>query len=133
MEASPRVEIKKPTEHTLALRRCVIRNGYLSAKGDSEVLTLKQAIARLAPSKTRKALNAVLRVRSGQYIGTLDRKIPGVAPTNFVIVNPTRDGDIRWLLHKNPEFGSMVKEVYLVEEVVVPKEVVDLPGDPERI
>lgn len=113
--------------HTLTIKKCVLRRGYVSPRGDAEVLPLKEAVKRLAPSGTRSARVNVLRARPGHYIGvTADM-------ANFVFKNATNDGDIRWIILKKPDFERQVREIYLVEDCVIAKNSVDLPGDPELI
>jgi len=64
----------------------------------------------------------VARLRTGQYIGIRKKD-----RANFVIVNPTKDGDIRWLLAQRPDMANQISEVYLVEGVVIRRSVIDLP------
>lgn len=108
--------------HSLKIRRCDFKRGYLIPREDSEQLTLDQAFRRLAPTRTKEARTNVVRVRTGQYLGLKPRD-----KTNFLIINPTSDGDIRWLIQRKPEIKSELKEVYLVEDVVIRRKTVDLP------
>lgn len=108
--------------HTLKIRRCAFRRGHLVPEGDSEELTLDEAFRKLAPTGTRQARTNVVRVRTGQYLGLKPSN-----NSNFSIINPTTDGDIRWLFQQKPEMKSALKEVYLVEDVVIRRETVDLP------
>lgn len=116
-------------EHTLTIRRCKLRRGHLiPQQGESETatLTLDEAYARLAPTRTHQARTNVNRIRSGQYLGLREAVRPGDR-SNFVIINPTTDGDVRWLFQKNPDMRMALKEVYLVEDVVIRRETVELP------
>lgn len=93
---------------------------------DSLVLNIKEAIALLAPNKTRQGRANVLKLKTGQFIGikTSDK-------SNFVIVNPTNDGDIRWLLKHHPDLQMQIRDVYRVESVNFRRSVIDLPSDGE--
>ena len=114
---------------TLTVRKCLLRRGLLVPRGEPETLTLPDAIKRLAPSGGRGAKLNVLRVRSNSFIGLIKKN---GSVSNFIISNVTMDGDIRWLLHKKPEIEDQILEVYRVDRVYIPKNAVDLPGDPER-
>ena len=111
----------------LLVRSCKIRNGRLVPGGEPEDLTLKEALGRLAPSNSHRARMNVMNVRPGHYIG-VKQSPEGGAPVNFIVKNPTRDGDIRWLLQKAPEFEAELEEIFLVEGVEIPREVIDMPS-----
>ena len=121
-------DVGLPTQ-TLTVRKCLLRRGLLVPRGEPETLTLLDAIKRLAPSGERGAKLNVLHVRPNSFIGLIKKKN---AVANFVISNVTMDGDIRWLLQKNPEIESQILEVYRVDHVYIPRNAIDLPGDPER-
>jgi hypothetical protein len=112
-------------DHILTLRVCVVRRGRLLPSGDASDLNIKEAVALLAPTRARLARANVLRAKTGQYIGVKSDS------SNFVIVNPTSDGDIRWLLRKYPDLQMQIRDVYLVESVVIRRNAIDLPSDGE--
>ena len=112
-------------DHLLTVRPCSIRRGRLLPSGDAKDLNIKEAVAILAPSASPLARANVLKAKTGQYVGVK------VDSSNFVIVNPTSDGDIRWLLRKHPDLQTQIRDVYLVESVVIRRNVIDLPSDGE--
>jgi hypothetical protein len=93
--------------------------------GDPEVLTLEVAMARLAPSKSRRARMNVINARVGWYIGTRDQG--GDLPNNFLFKNPTPGGDVRWILQEIPDFEDVVLELYYVSDVEIPN---GIEGEP---
>jgi hypothetical protein len=95
-------------------------------RGEPETLQLQEAVRKLAPSGSRTAKINVLRLKTGDYIGLYKTR-----PLNFVIRNPTSDGDIRWLLQRSPNFKSLLGEMYFVQSVAKRRdllEVVDAPA-----
>lgn len=111
-------------DHLITIRKCDVVRKRLHAVGESISLNLKEAVNLLAPSKSRLARLNVLKLKSGQYIGVKAKDL-----SNFVIVNPTDDGDIRWLLKKQPDIFSIVRDVYFVESVSIRRNAIDLPMD----
>jgi len=97
--------------YDFVVHRCEIQRGYLTTRGEPEPLTMLEAIGKLAPSNTHSARINVTKLRRGDYIGV--RKDNNA---NFVIRNPTSDGDIRWLLQRSPGFESYFREIYLVTD-----------------
>jgi len=108
--------------HRLTVRRCKIVRRRLVPRGDSEVLNLPAAIEKLAPTRTPRAMANVAKARVGHFLGIRKKD-----RSNFVIINPTRDGDIRWLLAQRPDLANQISEVYLVEDVVIRRSMIDLP------
>lgn len=113
------------TSHTLAVVRCEVVRGFLVSRGAPELLSLAEAVRRLAPSKSRKALSNVIKAKTGNFIGV---SVSG----NFLLINPTGDGDVRWLLNKRPEFESSLREIYRVDGVEIRRAVSDGPSDLDR-
>lgn len=112
-------------DHVLTLRLCVVRRGRLIPDGEAQDVNIKEAVALLAPSKTRLAMANVLRAKTGQYIGVKSDS------SNFVVVNPTSDGDIRWLLNRHTDLKFQIRDVYLIESVMIRRNAIDLPSDGE--
>jgi hypothetical protein len=112
---------------SISVKRCLIKNGHLLPRGDIIVLSVDKAFELMAPSKTSMAKMNILKAKTGNFIGISTNN------TNFRLVNQTTTGDIRWLLKKKPEFAEVTKEIYRVEDVVIPVTAQDLPGDPERV
>ena len=77
----------------------------------------------LAPSREVTAKSNVARARAGNYIGI--RKFDK-GDKNFLLVNRTGDGDVAWLFEKNPDLKSTISEIYLVDEVTIVRNAVDL-------
>lgn len=125
VEPHRRPEPLDENDHILTIRKCALRRGRLLPSGDARDVNIKEAVALLAPSLTRLARANVLRAKTGQYVGVKSDS------SNFVIVNPTGDGDIRWLLRKYPDLQIQIREVYLVESVVIRRNAIDLPSDGE--
>jgi hypothetical protein len=118
-------EFLTENDHIVTVRKCEIRRQRLLPVGDAQDLNIKEAVALLAPSKTHLARTNVLRIKTGQYVGVKSDS------SNFVIVNPTNDGDIRWLLRKHPDLPLFTREVYLVESVTIRRNAIDLKSDGE--
>lgn len=112
---------------TISLRRCAIRAGRIVPFGETEKLPLQKAIGKLAPSQNAEARMNVLRARPGCFVGLFK------TGKNFLLVNPTSDGNIAWLLKKVPDFQVLVADVCRVEDVNIPQTAIDLPplGFPE--
>jgi len=125
VEPHRRPEPLSENDHILTIRPCVVRRGRLFPDGDAQDLNIREAVDLLAPSKRHLARTNVLRAKTGQYIGVKSDS------SNFVIVNPTSDGDIRWLLKKYPDLQFQIRDVYLVESVVIRRNAIDLPSDGE--
>ena len=132
MEETPteaeEVEVPEPSlrVHELTIRRCKLVAGRLVPRGDAEKLDLMDAICILAPRGTRNAKINVMRARRGDFIG-----LRNGAGSNFVIRNPTDDGDIRWLLNKSPGFEHSFSGIWLIQDVIrraVPIEVTTQNG-----
>lgn len=111
-------------DHVLVVRKCIFKRSRLLPGGDVQTLNLKEAVDLLAPSKSRVARTNVVKLKAGQFIGVKANEL-----SNFVIVNPTNDGDIRWLLRKHPDLGAHIRDVYLVESVTIRRNAIDLQSD----
>lgn len=111
-------------DHIVVVRKCASRRGRLLPDGEAQTLNLKEAVFLLAPSKSRVARTNVVKLKTGQFIGVKANDL-----SNFVIVNPTSDGDIRWLLRKYPDLGAHIRDVYLVESVTIRRNAIDLKSD----
>lgn len=110
-------------DHIITVRRCEIRRKRLIPNGESMTLNLKEAVALLAPSKTPLGRANVLKLKTGQFIGVKSDL------SNFVIVNPTNDGDIRWLLQRYPDLPLFARDLFVVESVTIRRNAIDLPSD----
>lgn len=106
--------------HRITIKKCQIKNDKLIPTGEKEVLDIRDAIRKLAPSKSGKGIQNVVNAKSGHYIGL------NSDGTNFVIVNPTDDGDIRWLIRKKPELLDNISELYLVDDMEIKRNFIDL-------
>jgi hypothetical protein len=111
-------------DHLVTVRKCSLQRKRLFPDGESQTLNIKEAVSLLAPSRTRQARANVLKLKTGQFIG-----VKVVDSSNFVIVNPTNDGDIRWLLKQYPDLALQIRDVYLVESVTIRRNAIDLPSD----
>ena len=111
-------------DHMITVRRCSLMRKRLLPEGEPQALNLKEAVALLAPNKTRLGRANVLKLKTGQYVGVKSGNL-----SNFVIMNPTNDGDIRWLLKKHPDLASQIRDIYLVESVIIRRNAIDLPSD----
>jgi hypothetical protein len=114
-------------DHLITVQKCVLKRQRLIPEGEQTVLNLKQAVQLLAPSKTRTARANVMKLKPGYFIG-----VKAGDKSNFVIVNPTSDGDIRWLLRKHPDLPVLVQDIYWVESVNIRRNAIDLPMDDLR-
>lgn len=112
---------KASVEWSILLRPCVLRRGRLVPSDDVLTLNLPEAVRKFAASGTRGARANVLNARSGNYLGVLTTR------TSFLLVNRMPGGDIAWLLKKRPELETEISEIYFVQDVVIPRTVVDLP------
>lgn len=110
-------------EHVLTLKLCRISEGRLLPRGEAVVLPIKEAIARLAPSGEHRAKLNVVVARTGNYLGLINR---GKMVNNFLLASNSGN-DISWLLKKEPGIEAKILEVYLVEDVTIPKSSEDLP------
>ena len=108
-------------DHQVTIRRCELRRKRLMAVGELETLNLKEAVALLAPTQSHRARANVMKLKAGYYVG-----VKSTDQSNFVIVNPTSDGDIRWLLHQNPELAESIRDIYLVDGVKIRRNTIDL-------
>ena len=108
-------------DHQVMIRRCEIRRKRLMPVGEVETLNLKEAVALLAPTESHRARANVMKLKAGQYVG-----VKSTDQSNFVIVNPTSDGDIRWLLQQNPELADSIRDIYLVDGVRIRRNTIDL-------
>jgi len=111
-------------DHLIGLRKCSFKRGRLIPSGDITVLNIKEAVALLAPTRKHYARVNVLKLKPGQFIGVKAGDL-----SNFVIVNPTTDGDIRWLLKTHPDLPVVVRDIYRVESVDVRRNTIDLPSE----
>lgn len=110
-------------DYTLFLTKCELKGNTLVERGEYFPLSINEAIQRLAPSGMPGAKFNVLKVKTGAYIGIWNRN---GQIKNFIIHNPTDDGNITWLLDKLPELGASLIEVYLVNDISKPKKARDL-------
>lgn len=110
--------------HLLTVRKCSLKRKRLFPEGESQTLNIKEAVSLLAPSQTRVGRSNVLKLKTGQFVGVKSSDL-----SNFVIMNPTGDGDIRWLLQKHPDLALQIRDVYLVESVTFKRNAIDLPSD----
>lgn len=121
-DASKFPEFLDENDHLVTLRKCSLARKRLFPEGDAVTLNIGEAVALLAPSRARTAKMNVLKLKTGYYVGVKSKDL-----SNFVIVNPTSDGDIRWLLRKSPDFPETIRDIYLVESVTIRRNAIDLP------
>lgn len=110
--------------YMLFVRKCEQRNGILVPRGEQIALPLKEAMAKFCHSDDPRARMNVFRARRGHYLGIRNK---GNKLENFLIVNQTTDGNVRWLFRKIPELEASIVEVYVVDEVNRVKSAADLP------
>ena len=108
-------------DHQITLAKCRLRRSRITVVGEFQTLNLKEAVELLAPSRSARARANVMKLRAGQYVGVKSGDL-----SNFVIVNPTRDGDIRWLVNDHPDFPKKVRDIYLVDGVKIRRNMIDL-------
>jgi len=108
-------------DHLVSVRKCKVRKRRLVADGDTETLNLVDAVKLLAPTHSHRARANVMKLKAGFYIG-----VKRSDSSNFVIVNPTSDGDIRWLLRDRPELVDDIHHVYYVDGVQIRRNTIDL-------
>lgn len=108
-------------DHVITVQKCAFKRNRLMPHGDLIVLNLKEAVALLAPSRKSFARVNVMKLKAGHFIGVKSDL------SNFVIVNPTKDGDIRWLLRKQPDLPLWTRDIYYVESVTIRRNPIDLP------
>lgn len=112
-------------DHQISVRKCKIRNKRILTVGKVETLNLKEAVGLLAPTGTPNARANVMKLQAGQYVGVKSDR------SNFVIVNPARDGDIRWLLQGHPDFPGTVRDIYRVDGVKIRRNTIDMTDSGE--
>lgn len=110
--------------YMLFIRKCDLRNGRFVALGEQIAMPLKDAVAKFCHSADPRARANVFRAKRGSYLGIRSK---GNQLVNFLIENPTADGNARWLFRKMPEFEASIVEVYVVDEVNRAKNAADLP------
>jgi hypothetical protein len=99
------------------LRPCKLRESrFVPLDGDPLVLNWKELCGKLAPSRAREAVLTLRALTIGAFVGLL-RRSSGGPPSNFVLVNQDRSGNVAYVLHKDTSFEERLIEVYLVEEV----------------
>jgi hypothetical protein len=109
------------SDHRVSVRKCLVKKEHLVFDGDVEDLDLKEAVALLAPTSSHRARFNVMKLKAGQYVGVKKSDL-----SNFVIVNPTGDGDIRWLVRDRPELLSDIRDIYYVDGVQIRRNTIDL-------
>lgn len=113
-------------QYTFYVTKCELRGGVLVERGNYFPLTIREVVAKFAPSKQSNAKANILKAKSGSYLGICNKN---GQVRNFVIYNPSDNGDIRWLLEKVPELESSIIEVYLVNDIDRPKSTQDILED----
>ena len=114
-------------DHQITVYKCRVKRSRIEVvDSEPQTLNLKEAVALLAPSGTHRARANVMGLKAGFYIG-----VKKSDSSNFVIVNPTSDGDIRWLLNDHPDFKKTVRDIYLVDGVRIRRNTIDLTEDGE--
>lgn len=108
-------------DHTVSVRRCKVHKKHLVKDEEVKNLNLVEAVKLLAPTKSFKARANVMKLKAGFYIGVKESD-----SSNFVIVNPTRDGDIRWLLRDRPDLLEDIRHIYYVDGVQIRRNTIDL-------
>ncbi len=125
MNTLSNIELETDEQRRICLIPCKIRDGKLVGNGTVVSFTLREAAQKFAPSSEPRARANVLRAKRGNYIGMIKA---GKIYRNFLIVNPTDDGNIKWLLRKSPELEASISEIYLVDEIVNKRIALDLPS-----
>ncbi len=113
-------------DHVIHLYRCHLIDGYLHKRGKRFSIGLREAAAKFAPSRDQVARQNVIAARKGDYLGMLST---GGQQRNFLLKNRTPDGNIRWLLRRNPHLSTQISEIYLVDEVTIMRNTMDLPSE----
>jgi hypothetical protein len=111
------------------LQPCKLREQWLvPSKEPAFVLSWPELCAKLAPSKDERALRALQLIQIGSYVGLVSRPPKMVAgpPSNFVLLNHDRSGNLGAVLSKDPTLGPRLVEVYRVEEVQWDARVVEI-------
>jgi len=111
------------TQDHVVVRKCVLARKKLLPAGEPQTLSMQEAVELLAPNRTRLGRSNVLKLKTGQYVGVKQDS------SNFVVVNPTNDGDVRWLLQKYPDLASQIRDVYLVDYVTIHRTTIDFASD----
>lgn len=106
------------------LQPCKLRENWLvPTKEPAIVLSWSELCAKLAPSKDERALKALRLLQIGAFVGLSSRS--GNIPSNFVLLNPDRSGNVKGVLKQDPTFATRLVEVYLVEEAQWDSKVVE--------
>jgi hypothetical protein len=98
------------------LQPCRFREGWLVPVKDESPLVVdwRELSARFAPSKEPRALSVLRLLQTGAYLGLV--KGPR-GPSNFVVVNPDRSGNITKIVKRDPSFAGRLISAYRVDEV----------------
>ena len=98
------------------LQPCKLREHRLVPVKGSETIELSwgELAAKLAPSRSMRALKTLYYAQPGAYLGLVrDRENPEKL-TNFCFVAQDRGGDIAAILARDPSFAHRFVEAYLV-------------------
>jgi len=123
-ESSDVAERKVGLKWSITVRRCSLVVSKLVPKGESITLDMHQALRKFVAGNTPSGRSNLLRARSGCFLGII--KIDK-GERNFLLINPDMKNDIGWLLRKSPEIEKSIKEVYRVDDVIIPRNAIDLP------
>jgi hypothetical protein len=95
-------------------------------------LSWDDAVKQLVPESDRNPRAAKLNLRFariGDFVGTRKKFVRGKeVPTSFIIAGRGTGNDLGWLLKMHPEFPKTVVEIYRVEQVRWPAEMVTEPA-----
>ncbi len=111
------------------LQPCKLREEWLVPTKDPAIrLSWSELCAKLAPSRDERALKSLQLLQIGAFVGLSSRA--GKPPSNFVLLNPDRSGNLKQVLKGDPTFASRLLEVYLVEEARWDSKVVERRSRP---
>lgn len=99
------------------LQPCKIRENRVVRTDEEEVvLTVKELVAKFAPTRLRTELAKLRTIRIGGYVGRSKSGRTG-KDVLFFIWRDDRSNDLAFLLKADPNFPDRMKEIYRVAEV----------------
>ncbi len=98
------------------LQPCKLREDRLvPVKGaDTEEVTWRELVVKLAPSADIKALRTLYYIQQGAYIGLLQHPNNPNKEVNFCFVAQDRSGLVTEIIRRDPSFAKRLTTVYLV-------------------
>jgi len=115
------------------LQPCKLREDWIVPVKDTQPITVdwRELCAQLAPSRDLRALQVLRMLQVNSFVG-LTKNPRGGAPTNFVLLNVDRSGNLEKVIAKDKTFGQRLLTVFRVEDVLWDTKVVELPGEGPR-